>query len=94
MILDLYRDLLRAESSILVQIRTERTGLAHFLNIANVLGFESREYRCRGGLKTVRHVFIDYELENQRRERLWSSIGEKTFEELTSNPGLLKVVLK
>jgi hypothetical protein len=93
-ILDLYRDLLRAESSMLVQIRTERTGLAYFLNIANVPGFESGECRCGGGPETARHVIIDCELEDQRRERLWRSIGEKTFEELTSDPGLSKVVSK
>ena len=40
-ILKLHKGLQKAESSMLIQLRTGRTGLRHFLNKVRVPGYES-----------------------------------------------------
>ena len=51
-ILKLYKGLQKAESSILIQLRTGKTGLRHFLNKVRVPGYESGQCKCDMGLET------------------------------------------
>jgi hypothetical protein len=66
-ILHLHEHLHKAESAMLVQLRTGRTGLRHFLNKAQVPGYEL-EQRNRGtGPETPRHVLLHCPHEEERR---------------------------
>jgi len=42
----------------LVQARTEKTGLVSFLEKINVLGITSANYRCGSGEERVKHVVL------------------------------------
>ena len=54
----------------LVQARTEKTGLASFLKKMNVPGITSANFRCGSGEETVKHVVIYCSLEDYRRDEL------------------------
>ena len=56
----------------LVQARTEKTGLTSFLKKMNVLGITSANCRCRSGEETVKYVVLHYSLEDYRRDELRS----------------------
>jgi hypothetical protein len=56
--LQLHNGLQKAESSILIQLRTARIGFAHFLHKANVPGFETPLCPCGRGPQTTRHVVL------------------------------------
>jgi hypothetical protein len=64
----LHRQLKKAESSVLVQARTGRIGLAHFLNKAQVPGYETPAFRCRLGDATAKHLLHHCQLETERRQ--------------------------
>ena len=54
----------------LVQARTEKTGLISFLKKINVLGITSANCRCGSGEETIKHVVLHYLLEDHRRDEL------------------------
>ncbi|EKG18594.1 reverse transcriptase, putative [Macrophomina phaseolina MS6] len=54
--LDLYRGTPRALSSLIIQMRTGKIGLRHFLQQRKVPGIGSGECECGQGLQTVSHV--------------------------------------
>ena len=60
LVLALYKDLRKAESSILVQARTKHIGLAKFLKSRNVPGVVTSCCCCQGGDKTARHLALYY----------------------------------
>jgi len=74
-ILRLYKNLHKAESSILVQLWTGRTGLGHFLHKARVPGYESEQCSCETGPETPRHVLLDCPHEAERRVGLREALG-------------------
>ena len=57
-VLKLHLGLQKAESSVLVQARTGRIGLAKFLYNCNVLGILSAQCRCGAGEETPRHMAL------------------------------------
>jgi hypothetical protein len=57
-VLKLHQDLQKAESSLLVQIRTQRIGLAQFLYNQHVPGYETGRCLCTGGSETPRHITL------------------------------------
>ena len=59
----------------LVQLRTGRTGLWHFLSKVRVPGYESGQCECDIGLETPRHVLLYCPHESERREALKESQG-------------------
>jgi hypothetical protein len=81
-ILALHEDLKKAESSMLVQIRTEKTGLADFLHRIKVPGWETGQCECGAGLETARHVIRWCTLETDRRAQLLSG-GRLDYRRLT-----------
>ena len=66
--LKLHKQLKKAESSVLVQARTGRIGLAHFLNKARVPGYETPACRCGLGDETAEHLLLHCQLETERRQ--------------------------
>ncbi len=69
-ILRLHHGLKKAESSVLVQLRTGRIGLAHFLNKARVPSYDTGQCQCQQGLETPRHVVVHCSKELVRRLQL------------------------
>ena len=58
--LKLYKQLKKAESSVLVQARTGRIGLAYFLNKPQVLGYETLVSKCGLRDETAEHLLLHY----------------------------------
>ena len=56
----------------LVQARTEKTGLVSFLKKINVLGITSANCRYGSSEETVKYVVLYYLLEDYRRNELRS----------------------
>jgi hypothetical protein len=65
--LKLHTQLKKAESAVLIQARTGRIGLAHFLSKACVPGFESPACKCELGNETAEHLLLHCQLETERR---------------------------
>jgi hypothetical protein len=80
--LKLHTQLAKAESSTLIQARTGRTGLAHFLSKARVPGYESPMCNCGLDEETPQHVLLHCPLEEERRH--W--FPRATFQDLISTP--------
>jgi hypothetical protein len=66
--LKLHKHLKKAKSSVLVQARTGRVGLAHFLNKARVPGYEIPACRCGLRDETAEHLLLHCQLETERRQ--------------------------
>ena len=76
-ILQLHTGLRKAESTVLVHLRTGRIGLCYFLKKARVPGYESDQCRCGTGKETPRHVLLDCLDEEEHREFLRESQGRR-----------------
>jgi hypothetical protein len=71
----------------LVQLQTGRTGLRHFLNKAQVPGYESEQCSCGTGPETPRHVLLDCPHEDERRTVLREAQGgQLDFARLLDTP--------
>ena len=79
--LKLHEGLFKAQSSLLVQLRTGVNGFAHTLARLKVPGVD-RWCACRGGIETGEHVLLHCSLEDERRA--WSR--GTTLAELVSDP--------
>ena len=69
-VLKLHSGLRKAESSVLVQARTGRIGLAKFLYSCKVPGILSTQCRCGAGEETPRHMSLYCTEETERRQHL------------------------
>jgi hypothetical protein len=69
-VLKLHSGLRKAESSVLVQARTGRMGLAKFLYNRKVPGVLTAQCRCRAGEETPRHITLFCTDEVERRQHL------------------------
>ena len=82
-VLRLHLKLRKAESSILVQMRSGRTGLAHFLSKAKVPSYDTGLCECGQSQETPRHVLLYCPKEADRRAEL----GQRpTFVRLLDTP--------
>ena len=59
----------------LVQLRTGRMGLRHFLSKARVPGYESEECNCGTGLETPRYILLHCPHKAERRTVLREALG-------------------
>lgn len=84
-ILRLHNKLKKAESSVIVQLRTGRIGLAHFLNKARVPEYDSGQCQCGQGEETPRHLLLYCPVERERREALGTR-QERSFTRLLTTP--------
>ena len=80
--LKLHAGLYKAQSSVLVQLRSGINGLAHTLSKLHVPGFESPECACEEGGETGEHVLLHCPLEDERRA--W--FRGTSFKELVTEP--------
>ena len=69
-VLKLHSGLQKAESSVLVQARMGRIGLAKILYNCKVPGILSAQRRCRAGEETPRHMALYCTEEAERRQHL------------------------
>jgi hypothetical protein len=74
-LLEFYKDLRKAESILLVQIRTGKIGLAQFLYSRRVPGYPTANCLCRGGHETPRHIVLYCIQERHRRQELKDQAG-------------------
>ena len=75
-VLKLHKGLYKAESSILVQVRTGKISLRDFLFKRRVLGFDSPLCDCGQGRETTRHILVFCLRESERRGYLIQALGE------------------
>jgi hypothetical protein len=66
-VLRLHQGLQKAESSILIQARTEKTDLAQFTRSRKVPEVVTSICRCGSGPETAQHVVLHCSLENERQ---------------------------
>jgi hypothetical protein len=85
-VLKLHLGLRKAESSILVQARTGRIGLAKFLYNRKVPGVLSAQCRCRNGEETPRHIALYCTEESNRRQQLHTG-GRMDYQQLIGTNG-------
>lgn len=88
-VVQLHRKLKKAESSMLVQLRTGRIGLANFLNKARVPSYDTGMCQCNRGLETPRHLLVTCSLEEERRLELGPREGRNFVRLLTSPRSVL-----
>jgi hypothetical protein len=94
-VLKLHNGLRKAESAVLIQIRTGRTGLAFFLCKVGVPEFNTGKCLCGEERETPRHVIVDCLLEEWRRAYLLTNWGRPySWAELTSCQRITKATAK
>jgi hypothetical protein len=82
----------KEESSVLVQARTSRIGLAKFLYSRKVPGILSAQCRCRAGEETPRHMALSCTDETERRQRLRTGGRVLDYQQLIgTNSGVKKL---
>jgi ribonuclease HI len=86
----LYRGMSKAYSSVLIQLRTGRIGLNHFLY--KIKARESDDCSCEQGSQTPKHVLFDCPLWTEIRQQMWDKMGgRKTdYDDIIKNPKLAK----
>src|ERR1700730_448562 len=91
-VLKLHNGLQKAESSMLVQVRTSSIGLRKHLHRRRVPGFTTAQCTCGGGEETLRHIALVCGQETNRRDCLWLTSGRPvTYRRLTGSPKGAKV---
>jgi hypothetical protein len=70
----------------LVQLRTSRTGLRHFLNKVGVPGYESEQCSCGTGPETPRHILLHCPHEERRIVLKEAQRGILDFARLLDTP--------
>ena len=76
-VLQLHRTLKKAESSILIHMRTRCIGLKKFLFECRVPGIDSSMWECGGGEETAQHIAMLCPLESSKRHVLWDDHGRQ-----------------
>ena len=89
--LKLYKELQKAEASLLLQIRTGRIGLASFLFRAGVPDFPTPLCVCGQAEETAKHITSSCSLYSRQRQQV--SFNPQDFTTIISNPELLQKFL-
>ena len=89
--LKLYKELQKAEASLLLQIRTGRIGLASFLFRAGAPDFPTPLCVCGQAEETPKHITSSYSLYSRQRQQV--SFNPQDFTTIISNPELLQKFL-
>lgn len=94
-ILGLHKELQKAESSLLVQCRTGRIGLARFLYGQGVPGVQTAQCQCHRGEETPRHMALFCEIETDRKRQLTDTYGRsQSYSQLVGTPKAAKIFVK
>ena len=75
--LRIHKGLCKAASALIVQMRTEKTGLKKFLHFKKVPGFDSPECPCRRGMQSARHLLVECRLHTRKRDMIWEEDRRK-----------------
>ena len=89
--LKVYKELQKAEASLLLQTRTGRIGLASFLFRAGVPDFPTPLCVCGLAEETVKHITSSRSLYSSQRQQ--ASFNSQDFTSIISNPELLQKFL-
>ena len=92
--LQLHKDLTKAESSLLTQLCTGCIRLKHFLTKHRVPGFLSSQCECQQGAETPWHVIMSCELKAVQQSQLKSNSERLDFVQLLTTPKGAKVVTR
>ena len=93
--LELYKNLQKAESTLLVQIYIGKIGLAQFLHSRHVPSYPTANCLCSGGHKTPRHIALYCTQERHRQHELKDSAGRtQVYPVLTGTKEGLKVFVR
>ena len=76
-VIELHKGLRKAESTLLVQARTKKIGLAEFLYSRKVPGVKTAKCQCGAGHETPRHMALFCIEEADRRRELTDHTGRK-----------------
>ena len=91
--LKLHEDLVKAESALAVQIRSEKIGFAKFLHTRRVPGVTSPECDCGWHSQTANHIIRWCPLRNDR-DRLLANAETEDYRVLTTTSKGLKLTTK
>lgn len=92
-ILNLHANLAKAESSLAVQTRTEKTGFAQFPHRQRVPSITSPACECGWNSQTAKHIIRHSSLQPHRR-RMLEKAGTRDYRTLVTTPKGLKAVTK
>jgi exonuclease III len=92
--LDIHRNLAKAESSVLTQIRTEKIGLAAFLFQRQVPDIASARCPCGWRQQTATHVAIFCPNHQEHRQSLFQKAGTTNFKEIVSTARGAKAIAR
>ena len=96
--LKIHQGLYQAASNLVVQIRTEEIGLNKFLYSKNMPRFDSPEYPCRRVLQSAKHLLVECQVYNWKKNKTWevnrknSAVGRISWEEMLTKPKFTKKV--
>ena len=93
-ILDLYTGLNKAESSILIQLRSGKIGLARFLSRVGVPGYDSEECRCSFGIADPQYFLRECPIYSEERRRTFGEGEPPSYVRMVSKPGLTRKVAR
>ena len=87
-VLDKFATMSRPETSVLVQARTGKIGLRHYLY--SIGAEDSKDCPCGEGPQTVQHVLLCCPEFDELREKMWEGKRETDLSILLGAPGLAK----
>ncbi|KAI1003156.1 hypothetical protein K3495_g5049 [Podosphaera aphanis] len=82
----LHDNLTRAQSSIVVQIRSEHSGLKSYLFRRKVPGVDNPRYPCGYPSESVKHAVMACPLKANGRAEVWRKAKNRSFEVMMNNP--------
>lgn len=91
--LRIHTNLQKAESSLLIQLRTNKIGLGQFLYTRKVPGYDTAQCECQRGAETPRHLIVYCRMEESRRGDLRMN-NKVDFRTLTGTAEGAKRVVK
>ncbi len=76
-VLNLRRGINKAHSTLIVQMRTAKIGLRHFLHTSRVPSITDGKCKCKRAKQTVRHVMTQCRKHSQLRRETWETLEKR-----------------
>ena len=89
-----HTDMSKAESSVLMQLRTEWIELTAFLHDRTVSGYENPECSCEWRRQTVKHVIMHCRIYEQERHELFMITCSTDYRALLQHAHLVRIVTR
>ncbi len=74
--LKIHKDLCKAASALVVQMKIEKIGLNKFLHSRKVPGFDFPECPCRRGVESAKQVLVECRAYPKKKNRTWEVVKE------------------